>query len=926
MKQCLQGSSDSSAVIVGRYQSLVCGLTFALTGNLSQSEELAQETFVLAWKNLRQLRDQSKFKAWLCQIARNVVQNWRRTLRQDVIEGAIPLGHTPDPATLQSEPSDQVIRDEEQAMINHAIESMPEKYRLPLILFYRENKSHREVAQLIDVSENATRQRIARARAMLKEQVAQMVETSLAQTKPGKVFTGAVLSSIAGVAMKGTSVGATTGLIGKAISTGFSGLAAKITAVAGGLVLVTGLTYTLVTQRPSISGEEPEPTAPAITVNDTGDAQQQPVKQALPHDPPDNQTPNPTITTSPVGASDVIEAPEESEKDTASRHDRKDTYQLTCVDTDGKPVPGALVYVLQLSYPAKPVIVDGHDIGPNYQEDGPLTSDANGLIEFPAYTSPDGQRVEFKVYAVLPFHRVGVWQHLVSFGEEQNKQAFNLVLHESKTVSGQVFVPAGYDIASVHVDVMSLGHPAVGRPYGHSFSHFFLEEWGIFPGMFDVPVDTAGRFEVPDLPTEGRFNVRARGPGLAEAQEHVLDAQQVDFIQFKLVPQGVIEGTVVFSDTQMPAVNRKVRCCTYSNSDIARSHVGRTDMDGNYRIEGLNSGMYEVTVSPYTYPSMHTTHALDSVEVKAGHVTGSVDFGLEIGTIVTGTITEKETKTPIEGVSVVAQTPTQSGSGGISIIGTRSDRDGLYALRVPLGETRLYIADVPDWVKYPKGQGIRSVSVVTSGEILGPADYQLESSLNRRQKTGAGTVTGRALDKDGIPISQVMIAESREYMHGELHHSIRAVRIGSTDDEGLFRVKIQAQGRHQVYVGGYEWSAHRSEWFGIKKNETKDLGDVYLIPFSQTMSAQILDQEGDPLPNVRLWVGADDYYHPTGLLIRSDINGMVTLKHLPDAEISIGLSRDGYEDQSWKGFPGAHIEIMMKKEEKLVESAALPSK
>ena len=75
LKRCLRGSSESFSVIVGHYQFLVCGIAFALTGNLGKSEELAQETFIQAWKNLRQLQDLSKFKPWLCQIARNVVQN-----------------------------------------------------------------------------------------------------------------------------------------------------------------------------------------------------------------------------------------------------------------------------------------------------------------------------------------------------------------------------------------------------------------------------------------------------------------------------------------------------------------------------------------------------------------------------------------------------------------------------------------------------------------------------------------------------------------------------------------------------------------------------------------------------------------------------------------------------------------------------------
>lgn len=907
LQQCLQGSSDSFAVIVGRYQSLVCGLTFALTGNFGKSEELAQETFVLAWKNLRQLRDLSKFKSWLCQITRSVVQNWQRRAQRDVIEDAVPLGQVPEPTTLQAEPSNQVIREEEQTVVNQAIESMPEKYRLPLILFYREDKSHREVAQLIELSENATRQRITRARAMLKEQVAQMVETSLEQTKPGKVFTGAVLASIAAVTLKGTSVSAATGAVSKTLSAGFSGLAVKISVVAAGLVLLAGVTYTIIAQKPSGSLEKPAAPSTAITELDTGDADRHLRQAQLSSGHLDNPMADAERIVSPVAASEAVKSPEELAKDVGSTGDSKETYRLICVDTDNKPLAGALVYILQLSYPAKPSIVNGHSAGPNYQEDGPLTSNANGLVEFLAFRSPDGQEVKLNAYALLPKQRVGVWEQRIPFGEENNEQAFKIVLHESKTVIGQVLVPPGYDIASVYVDIMTIGHPAPGERFGHSFDSFILEQWGILPGVFDVPIDVEGRFEVPDLPVEGNFNLRARGPGLAEAQQHILDAQRTDFVELKLIPQGMIEGTVRFADTQVPAVDRVVSCNTYSNGGIARAHVGTTNDDGYYRIEGLNSGMYEVWVNSYEYPPKHITHALDAVEVKAGQVTGSIDFKLETGTIVTGTITDKATKVPIEGVMVVAQTPTNSG--GISIVGTQSDEDGLYALRVPVGETRFYIAGVPKGVKYPEDQGVRLISVTSTGEILESVDYTLEANPIRTPKNGTATVTGRVLDTDGRPISGVLITE-RHMLEDELI-SVSNRKLGSTDEEGRFRVEVQEKVVYQIRVGGYEWSAQFSEWFELEDNESKDLGDFYLVSYDLTMSVQILDQEGNPLSNVRLGVNADDYYRSG--FTKSDTDGMVYLEHLPASEISIGLFRDGYERQSWKGLPEGRVEIVMKK-------------
>jgi DNA-directed RNA polymerase specialized sigma24 family protein len=66
--ESLSGNRDAFGQIVARYQSLVCSLAFSATGSLGQSEDLAQETFVTAWKKLSELREPEKLRAWLCGI------------------------------------------------------------------------------------------------------------------------------------------------------------------------------------------------------------------------------------------------------------------------------------------------------------------------------------------------------------------------------------------------------------------------------------------------------------------------------------------------------------------------------------------------------------------------------------------------------------------------------------------------------------------------------------------------------------------------------------------------------------------------------------------------------------------------------------------------------------------------------------------
>lgn len=76
--QSLDGNRDAFRQIVERYQTLICSLAYSAIGNLSQSEDVAQETFISAWKDLRSLREPAKLRSWLCGIARYRVQ---RSLR-----------------------------------------------------------------------------------------------------------------------------------------------------------------------------------------------------------------------------------------------------------------------------------------------------------------------------------------------------------------------------------------------------------------------------------------------------------------------------------------------------------------------------------------------------------------------------------------------------------------------------------------------------------------------------------------------------------------------------------------------------------------------------------------------------------------------------------------------------------------------------
>ncbi|HSY74229.1 MAG TPA: RNA polymerase sigma factor, partial [Dongiaceae bacterium] len=154
----LSGNRDAFGQIVSRYQSLVCSLAYSATGNLAASEDLAQETFVTAWKQLGDLREREKLRAWLCGIARNLINNSLRKHGREPSHRAESLeeiseSHSPEPL-----PTEQTISNEEQAILWRSLEKIPEIYREPLVLFYREHQSIETVAANLELTEDNVKQ------------------------------------------------------------------------------------------------------------------------------------------------------------------------------------------------------------------------------------------------------------------------------------------------------------------------------------------------------------------------------------------------------------------------------------------------------------------------------------------------------------------------------------------------------------------------------------------------------------------------------------------------------------------------------------------------------------------------------------------------------------------------------------------------
>lgn len=192
--------------VVERHQSAVSAVAYAICGEFAASEDAAQEAFLTAWRERTTLAEPSRLRAWLCGIGRNMARNIRRRQNRDTTGGRdVSLI-----AATDDSPEQAAVSREEESLVWDNLEQIPETYREPLVLFYREAQSVAEVARSLELSEEVVRQRLSRGRAMLREQVMSVVERTLIRSRPKGAFTSGVLAGVTCIIGEGTVASAAT--------------------------------------------------------------------------------------------------------------------------------------------------------------------------------------------------------------------------------------------------------------------------------------------------------------------------------------------------------------------------------------------------------------------------------------------------------------------------------------------------------------------------------------------------------------------------------------------------------------------------------------------------------------------------------------------------------------------------------------------
>jgi RNA polymerase sigma-70 factor (ECF subfamily) len=175
------GCPGSVAELVELFYESLYRYAFRLSGSAPDADDLTQEAFCKAHSQFRQLRDRSRAKPWLFSILRNLYLHRLRAARQHVTLSIDAIGDLPD-----NTPDE--LPEIEPERLQQALDELPEVFRTPIILYYFDDFSYRDIAEQMDLPIGTVMSRLARAKGHLRQRLfpeLQLLSDSVARATNG---------------------------------------------------------------------------------------------------------------------------------------------------------------------------------------------------------------------------------------------------------------------------------------------------------------------------------------------------------------------------------------------------------------------------------------------------------------------------------------------------------------------------------------------------------------------------------------------------------------------------------------------------------------------------------------------------------------------------------------------------------------------
>ena len=185
-----RGDEHAFAALVTRYKNLVFSVALSVLRDADAANDVTQNVFLTAWQRLRELRSPSSLPPWLRETARRQALHH---LRSRVRERTRAEFAHPDAAP---DTEAQITMREEARALEVALDEVPDDAREALLLYYSEEQSIGQVAALLELSEDAVKKRLQRARVALREEYEQALGRKMKRVLPGAALVAAILGGL----------------------------------------------------------------------------------------------------------------------------------------------------------------------------------------------------------------------------------------------------------------------------------------------------------------------------------------------------------------------------------------------------------------------------------------------------------------------------------------------------------------------------------------------------------------------------------------------------------------------------------------------------------------------------------------------------------------------------------------------------------
>ena len=166
VKQVLSGNTSAFSYFVDTYQDMAFTIAFRISGNKQDAEDIVQESYLKAYRNLSSFRSESKFSTWLYRIVYNTAVTHARTQMWLTLQET----DITDAFYLYDEQLERNIKDNEtKEIVIDILNKLPKGDALLLTLYYMEDHSVKEIAQITALNESNVKVKLFRARKLFKE-------------------------------------------------------------------------------------------------------------------------------------------------------------------------------------------------------------------------------------------------------------------------------------------------------------------------------------------------------------------------------------------------------------------------------------------------------------------------------------------------------------------------------------------------------------------------------------------------------------------------------------------------------------------------------------------------------------------------------------------------------------------------------------